>query len=69
MLELWSKLEKPPKQFSQSYFDKKNKVETLFSGQDLENPCFFSVKLPKKTWIFHILTTKQSLKFVLLAKI
>ena len=40
-LEFWSKLEKPPKQFSQSYFGKKNKVETLFSGQNLEIPWFF----------------------------
>ena len=40
-LEFWSKLEKPPKQFSQSYFGKKNKVETLFSGQNLEIPWVF----------------------------
>ena len=46
-LEFWSKLEKPPKQFSQSYFGKKNKVETLFSGQNMENPCFFAFLLKK----------------------
>ena len=68
-LEFWSKLEKPPKQFSQSYFGKKNKVETLFSGQNVEIPCFFSVKMPRKTWNFHVLTTKQGLNFVFLAKI
>ena len=68
-LEFWSKLEKPLKQFSQSYFGKKNEVETLFSGQNVEIQCFSWHFYWKKPWNFHILTTIKGLNFVFLAKI
>ena len=44
-LEFWYNDEKPPKQFSQSYFSKKNHHQVMFSGQNVRFSCFFSVKM------------------------
>ena len=47
-LEFWYNDEKPPKQFSQSYFSKKNHHQVMFSGQNVRFSCFFFSKNDRK---------------------